>query len=790
MEKKDLLTRLEELSKKNLLLQIDVARQQNELNRIKKELQEPDDSSIAESSASGHKHAAAVSPPVNIREQVVDILDSEDTGKTPAGSGKKWLSGVDSLNLEEYIGGNLINKIGILVLIIGVGIGVKYAIDNDLISPLLRIVLGYMVGIGLLVFGIRLKKEYENFSAVLMSGSMAIFYFITYAFHAYYELIPQWFAFALMVVITIITVYTALNYGRQVIAHIGLIGAYTIPFIFNETNTRPEIFFSYMAIINSGILILSIVKQWKALFYASFSVTWLIFITWFLTNYNPEEHFALSLTILSIFFMTFNIIFLVIKLIEKDKLNTGQILVLVFNTLIFFAFGIYILSVNETGKDLLGAFTILVAAIHACGFIILTNRKFPDGTLRLLVLGVAVLFVTIAIPIELKGNWITIAWLVEGLILFSVGRLKKSMFIEYSSYVVVAATAWNLLIEWMKRVFESTEADPDLFMPFLNFDFLTAVLAILIFALMLRFHNNHRYREHINPKDVLFEIFNILLSVILIGAVYIAIRLEIGTYFNRWSLNTKIDLSAFHDIPYKYQYRDYDITCFKSLALMIYTMVFVSIFSILNIDIIKSNMLGNITLVINGLVLVFVIPQGLYLLGILRDSYINQTLSDYYNRESLHIFIRYIYIASIGLLLFVSQRYIRQKFLKIDLRVPMDIILYFAILIMASTELIQWLDFSRAADSYKLELSILWGLYAVMLIVLGIWKKKKHLRIGAIVLFSCTLLKLFVYDIAHLDTISKTIVFIVLGILLLITSFLYLKYRNVLFGSEQKDQIN
>ena len=152
-------------------------------------------------------------------------------------------------------------------MIIGVGIGVKYAIDHDWISPAMRIVLGYLVGLGLLGFGFRLKQKYENFSAVLMSGAMAIFYFISYAAHAYYELIPIWMSFALMAGITILTVYLALNYNTQVIAHIGLVGAYTIPFLFLETNERPEIFFPFMAILNGGILILSLIKQWKSLFY-------------------------------------------------------------------------------------------------------------------------------------------------------------------------------------------------------------------------------------------------------------------------------------------------------------------------------------------------------------------------------------------------------------------------------------------------------------------------------------------------------------------------------------------
>jgi len=59
-------------------------------------------------------------------------------------------------------------------------------------------------------------------------------------------------------------------------------------------------------------------------------------------------------------------------------------------------------------------------------------------------------------------------------------------------------------------------------------------------------------------------------------------------------------------------------------------------------------------------------------------------------------------------------------------------------------------------------------------------EKKKHLRLGAIVLFGVTLLKLFFYDISHLNTIAKTIVFVSLGVLLLVISFLYNKFRDVI----------
>jgi uncharacterized membrane protein len=88
--------------------------------------------------------------------------------------------------LEKFIGENLISKIGIIILILGVGIGAKYAIDHELISPLTRIILGYLLGFGLLAFALKLKENYHQFSAVLLSGSMAINYFLTYDAYSIY----------------------------------------------------------------------------------------------------------------------------------------------------------------------------------------------------------------------------------------------------------------------------------------------------------------------------------------------------------------------------------------------------------------------------------------------------------------------------------------------------------------------------------------------------------------------------------------------------------------------------
>ncbi len=143
---------------------------------------------------------------------------------------KRSPSKPSSPGFENFIGLKLINFVGIIVLIIGLTIGVKYAIDLNLISPAMRIILTYIAGAALFFTSLRLRKKYELFSIILFSGSMASAYFTTYAAFEYYGLISRLVAFGLMLIFTFFTVYNSLKHNRREIAILGLVGAYGIPF--------------------------------------------------------------------------------------------------------------------------------------------------------------------------------------------------------------------------------------------------------------------------------------------------------------------------------------------------------------------------------------------------------------------------------------------------------------------------------------------------------------------------------------------------------------------------------
>jgi uncharacterized membrane protein len=216
------------------------------------------------------------------------------------------------------------------------------------------------------------------------------------------------------------------------------------------------------------------------------------------------------------------------------------------------------------------------------------------------------------------------------------------------------------------------------------------------------------------------------------------------------------------------------------IAEISYTLLFVSLLAFINRKYIKSLSLGFATALLIILTLAVTLSFGLVLLGELRKVFQAPDVNGYYNGVFL-IAVRYLLIALTAVALYALYQAICYVKMKYDFQAEYDVIMHLAILTVLSNELVNWLDLAGNQNTYKLWLSILFGAYAVFMIIIGILLKKKHVRICAMILFGLTLAKLFFYDLAFLDTLSKTVVFLALGMLLLVMAFLYNKYTKRIF---------
>jgi len=345
----------------------------------------------------------------------------------------------------------------------------------------------------------------------------------------------------------------------------------------------------------------------------------------------------------------------------------------------------------------------------------------------------------------------------------------------------MALATFALLIEWADLSSKGYSIETTIY-PFFNNYFMVGVFFVLGFGLIIYLNRNKKYESSL-PKE-LAEIVKFGLGAVFIFALYNIFRIEIGNYFRLWELQTAVQIT--NQLDYPYSYRNPSLASFNFIWQLNYTAIFLTFLAWVNIRKFQSAVWGYSNIALNALTTFLFLTFGLFILSDLRELFLTGGKIEYFQPTLSNILIRYISIPLILILFWTSYQYIKQEF--INRHIPFkllstlfDLGFYFSVWVILSSELLHWLDIFGVQDSYKLGLSILWGIYALLLIILGIYHRKTHLRIGAIVLFALTLIKLFLYDLSELGTISKTVVFISLGILLLIISFLYNKYKNLIF---------
>ncbi len=693
--------------------------------------------------------------------------------------------------LEKLIGENIINKIGIAITIIGVAIGTKYSIEHQLMSPAMRITLGYILSLAMLFTGYRLKSRYLNYSAVLVSGAITIMYLLTYAAHNFFHLIPLPLAFGLMVLFTIGAVYAAIQYNKQIIAHIALVGAYAVPFLLREQHGSYQFLFMYIVIINIGILTLSFKKYWKPLYISAFFVTWLIYGAWYSDNSYIDNNINIPFCFITITFGLFYTILIAFRHISPQKQTVENNSFILLNGLLFYLFGVLLLEPKLQSSEH-ALFALINMGIHA-GVSYFIYKKIPENKqLFYFITGIALTFLTLAIPLQFDNYIVVVLWALLAATVFFVGRKKGIIYYEQRAYFIMLLSVLAIL-----RQFSTTIGTTNLSLnglhtyPFFNVYFSSGLLFTGIYIWL------HRYKTQTANDVIIFNnkevnaILHYFIPFVIIASTYFLFYTEIDEIFERLSASTA-RFSKYENNRHSGYHINTDITVFKQIALVCYTFLFFAVSFFLNKKFIKQISFYHFNLFGYGLITVLFILVALHNLHNLINYYVDPHHNNAYTKGPIYIIIRYITYLCFAIAAYSFSLLLNTSFLKLRThfaKILFEWLLHFSILCASTGELIGWLQLTGQAHTDKVALSILWGLYALMLIMLGIWKHKQYLRISAIALLGITLIKLLFYDLRHLDTIGKTIVFVVLGVLLLLVSFLYNKYRSRINPDRNEDVV-
>ena len=673
---------------------------------------------------------------------------------------------------EKFFGENLLTKIGIITLVLGVAFFVKYAIDQEWINEIGRVGIGILTGAILIGIAHKLRKEYHVFSALLVGGGIAVFYFtITLAFREY-KLFSQPVAFGILIGITILSVAFSLLYDRKELAIFSLLGGFASPLMISTGEGNYIVLFSFIFILNTGMLVLASRKNWHIIGTISYVLTLVFYLGWLIGSF--DDQIAGGLVFATLFFVQFYILTVIDHFKANSKLSAYHAILLLSNNLFLLASTLTILYDHPNFR---GIAIISIAIFNAIAMITLYKTKKVDSSLIYLLIAIIMSLVTLAIPIQLNGNAITMFWAAESVILlwlwkrsqikmFAFGFAGVS-FLFISSYIMDLAHVYD-----MSDYYLSGEGHPAIIF---NRLFMTGLIIVLSYVanICLTKENNNDSILFILP-GLTFKLLNRIFKVLLVVFTYIIIHVELD-----------IQLAYYTDVDY--------YSTFRYLGLISFAGLYVAALALIVPKRIKQMDF------IYGLLFVFMVIYSIVSIAIttqLRSDifYVNQ-ISAY---PTSYFSIHFLPLIALTIIITLVAKISKTKS-PLTFKVFCWITSLVSVIVLSvEAENIATMMFNQYdATNYNYVLHqvhtfvfpILWGVIAMVLMVWGLKAREVVLRQISLVFFGVIIVKFYAYDVWRMSQAGRIISFVLLGVILLVVSFLQQKIKILIKKDEDTSDV-
>lgn len=680
--------------------------------------------------------------------------------KPPTAKQQPAVSGLAAELLEARIGGTWLNRIGIVAFIFGLAFFLKYSFDNNWIGPTGRVIIGILAGLGLLAGGEKSqRKGYKIFAQGLTGGGIAALYFAIFAAFSFYHLLGQTAAFGIMILITSTAVLLAVRYDSYAIAILGIIGGFGTPF-FLSTGVPNEVgLFSYIALLDCGILALAYFKKWRSINILSFVATLLIIALWNVSPYSNEAVWT-NQVFYTLFFAIFACLAIFYNVVHRVRTQSDDLFLIIANASAFFFISYHNLAPHY--DRYIGFLPFTMALIYFVIGYLAWLRSEEDRFLVLSLWGISVVFLTLTMPLQLHGKWITIAWAVESVVLLGLGCYSKSPSTRMSALGVMGIALFRLYFD--AQVYLDAFHCPPVraFWPVVNIHMLPFAACIAgVFAISYLYY---RHRQAVQEDEKTWW-----QGFLVFGTILTAAYLSLETFYfcGQWGIPV---FGVKFLVP-------------ETRALAIAMIWFVSSMVLTWLggrnSSLGSRVLGLLSFAA-GLMLVFGPGAAIYFKSEVR----------YWPLLSWH---SVPYFAGMAAALYIAAKSRRMGAPSgLEDAVPVGAVnaANLAALAYLSLEVFGFYHgwgerlglANNIRNAIQMTLSVIWTVYAIGLIVAGFIWKNRSLRFMAIVIFAVTILKVFLFDLANLDTIYRIISFIVLGGLLVVVSFLYQRYKDRIFA--------
>jgi uncharacterized membrane protein len=647
-------------------------------------------------------------------------------------------------DLEDRLGARGLNRVGVLVLIVGIAFFLKYAFENAWIGPAGRVAVGLALGCGLLLLGRRLHRgQYGGPAQGLIALGLGTLYLSGYAAHAVYGLAPAVAAFGFLAAVTAVGVMLALDQDARVIALLASLGGFLAPVILSTGRDAAVPLFAYLAILDAGILAAAYWRRWTELAVVSFLCTQALYASWYVTWYRPSK-LGIALGAASVFLALFALVPPVEAIGGERRGRPPRFprvatLVLVLGVPLAYVLATRALLVADH-RDALAVLWLALAVAYAGVGGWARRHAAAAPALAVTHLAVALALLTAALAVRFTGPVLPVVWSIQALVVLAGGLRRDSRRLRGAGVVVLglAGYRWLGLVVDQPGSGEAFLVGSPLLLPTLVF---AAAAGLGAWLYARREGEVVGWERAARPVLVLAAVGSLALFV-------------------------TVELAEFPPLRIARAY-------LEVLQTLVWTAAAVPLLALVTRDRTRILLLAT-TALLAGL--------GLHAMTVDVDAW--QRLPASLRMPVINLrFVSGLLIAGLYLLYawLAATWPLRVEANRSRLRVLGVAAALLFLLWHASAEVrllpLAGMAAAEAAKVRNLALSILWTLYAFALLALGIRRRVTALRSAAFVLFALTLGKLFLVDLRELDAIYRILSFIVLGAVLMLASFLYARYR-------------
>ena len=637
------------------------------------------------------------------------------------------------ISMEQKIGTQWVLIAGIITVMVGVGFFLKYAYDNFGLTPLVRVIIVAVAGLGCLITGeVTRRRSYEIVAKGVTALGFALLYASVFAAYQMYDLIGMLPAFICAVGITVAAMLYAAVLDEILIAFISLLGGFGAAGLVVNTVINPSRLFIYIVMFSVGAMAVGTYRKWRPINFLTFIGSYIIYGMWYHYSYDPFELMPAAVFWLSVFFAFYLVMPVIYEIVRKTNTKIEDVLLVFFNSAA--AFCIFLIIYEDAPKSRIGLVCVCFAIANFIMTSVVIFRNREDDNLKIVFTALTIFFVTLAIPLYLGANWLTIVWIMEGLMLAVIGLCYRSKFVQVVSAIPFLLSIGNLTTFLPMHIGD--------FQPVLNSMFGMWMLmstALLIYHLMFRLSG--RLNEKNRP--IVSE-----LTYVLFGAVFFF------TVISEW-----------------FYYADWNFAGTESIRLhFAFGMIVISIVIMLMFAVKPVSPGGNLSGVVT---LSAAIAASVC--SILALSFYPHDFWLFANINFAFAFLAVLGLLAIGWLINITSGYYDSQ--SMILQIPPVFVVWSVLLLLVQITMHIWYYFDEMVIAgyviAHMWISIAWAIYGSILIIIGFAAGWKSLRYIALGLFAVMLIKVFIVDTKNIGSLYRIAAFLATGATLVAMSYLY-----------------